>query len=157
MLGFFLEQRGTERRIIGCRLVHGPWGLLGLGSGRRCPSLISLGYSPVSAAVFSISAICSWTIGGATFISSAGGLSWPVLLLFLNLLAHLTTSTAVKGVVNLVGFISMKGTTFSTVKRDSKNFVIICVFCSGSVTISPSSLSTTTLIFSFLLRFLIAS
>ena len=108
----------TERRIIGRRLLHGPWGFLGLGSGRRCPFLISLGYSPVSAAVFRISAICSWIIGGATFINSAGKLSGPVLLLFLNLLAHLSTSAAVKGVVNFVGFISMKGATFSTVKRD---------------------------------------
>ena len=94
--------------------------------------------------------------GGATFISSAGKLSGPVLLVFLNLLAHLTTSAAVKCVVNLMGFISMKGATFSTVKRDSKNFVIF-VF---SVLDQLLSLPLHCLLlhfFSFLLRFLIAS
>ena len=95
--------------------------------------------------------------GGAAFINSSGKLSGPVLLLFLSLFAHFSISAAVKGVVNFVGLISKKGATFSTVKRDSKKLVIISVFSSGFVTISPSLFSTTTFTCSFLFRLLIAS
>ena len=116
-----------------------------------------MGHWPVSAAMFRIDAMCSWTSGGATLISSIGKLSGPVLLLFLSLLTQFIISAPVKGVFSLVGLMSIKGATFSTVKSDSKNLVIISVFCSGSTTNSPSSLLTTTLIFSFLFRLLIAS
>ena len=62
----------TDRRMIGRRLLHGPWFFLGLGKGKRWPSFISFGYSPVSAALLRISAISVNTISGASLINSAG-------------------------------------------------------------------------------------
>ena len=139
------------------RLLHGPWGFLGLGIGNKCPSLISFGYSPVSAAILRISAISLNTTSGASFINSAGILSGPVLLLFLSLLAHNFISSGVNGFSSFTGCIYKKGVTFSKLNRDSKKEVIISVFCSGSFTISLLSLVTTTFVCSFLFRFLIAS
>ena len=80
-----------------------------------------------------------------------------MLLPFPNLLAHFLISTSVKGLVSLVGLTLLKGFILSTVNRDSKNVVIISVFCSESVTISSLLLCTITLFFSFLFSALIAS
>lgn len=107
-----------DRRIIGRRLLHGPWGFFGFGNGSRWPSLISFGYSPVSAALLRISAISLNTISGASLISSAGILSGPVLLLLPNLLAQTFISSGLNGISSFTGFISEKGATFSKVNKD---------------------------------------
>ena len=132
-------------------------GFLGLGSGIKWPCFISLGCSPVSAAIFSISAISSFISMGPALTSSTGKLSGPVLFPFLNLSTHFVISSAVKGFSNFTGGTSKKGVTFSTQNSDSKKVVTISVFCSGSVTISSFSLFTRTMFFSFLFRSLIAS
>ena len=46
-----------DNNMIGRRLLHGPFGFLGLGRGSKWPNFISSGYSPVSAAMLSIKAI----------------------------------------------------------------------------------------------------
>ena len=48
---------GIDNNMIGRRLLHGPFGFLGLGRGSKWPNFISSGYSPVSAAMLSIKAI----------------------------------------------------------------------------------------------------
>ena len=146
-----------DGRIIGRRLLHRPCGFLGLGRGIRWPNLISFGYSPVSAATLRISDISVKTSSGPSFISSAGILSGPVLLLFLSLLAHICISSGVKGLSSATGWISLKGATFSKENNDSKKEVIISVFSSGSLTTSCLLFVTTTFICSFLFRVLIAS
>ena len=98
-----------------------PGFFLGLGNFKRWPSFISFGYYPVSAALLRISAISMNTISGASLINSAGKLSEPVLLLFLNLFAQVLISSGVKGFVNLTGSISIKMATCSRLKSDSKN------------------------------------
>ena len=49
--------RNTENTMIGRKLVHGPFFLPGFWSGSKIPVDISFGFSPVSADLFSISAI----------------------------------------------------------------------------------------------------
>ena len=54
MANIFLK---TDKRIMGLRFFGGPLGLPGLGKGINCPKVNSVGFSPVSAILFSISAI----------------------------------------------------------------------------------------------------
>ena len=73
----------VDNRITGLRFSAGPLGFPGFCRGVSCPSLISLGYSPVSARVLSSNTISSLISPGAYFKYSARSLSHPLLLLLL--------------------------------------------------------------------------
>ena len=57
--------------MTGLKFLTGPFGLPGLGKGINCPRLSSKGLFPVSAILFSMSAMCSNTISGLFLTSSA--------------------------------------------------------------------------------------
>ena len=69
-----------DSRIIGLRFSGGPFFFPGFCNGVRCPIFISLGYSPVSAELFSRSAICSYMTSGAYFKCSVLRESHPALV-----------------------------------------------------------------------------
>ena len=76
----------TDNRIICLWFFGGPLGFPGFGSGINCPKVNSVGFTPVSAILFSISAIILFISSGLFLMSSAGMLSQPVLLLSLSFL-----------------------------------------------------------------------
>ena len=54
----------TDNRIIGLRFFGGPLGFPGFGNGINCPKVNSVGFIPVSAILFSISAIMLFISSG---------------------------------------------------------------------------------------------
>ena len=87
-----------ESRIICRRFAGGPCFFPGFGRGVSIPDLISAGYLPVLAMVFSSVAI-PWCIsGGPYFTYSAFSPSSPTLFWFFMLLDAFSMSSVVKGV-----------------------------------------------------------
>ena len=74
----------TDNCMIGHRFEGGPGFFPGFRRGFRIPCLISSGYSPVLATLFSSLATPSCISGGPYFTNPASWLSSPTLFLFLS-------------------------------------------------------------------------
>ena len=94
----------SDSRITGRRLAGGLFLLPGFGRGVSIPVSISVGCCPVSAAMFSSSAISLVIDGGAYLISSADISSMPALFPFFILLVASWISFSVNGVVSFLGW-----------------------------------------------------
>ena len=93
-----------ESRIIGRRFAGCPCFIPGFGRGVSIPDLISAGYLPVLAMVFSNVAIPLCISGGPYFTYSAFSPSSPTLFWFFIILDAFSISSVVKGVFISAGF-----------------------------------------------------
>ena len=120
-----------ESRIIGRRFAGGPCFFPGFGRGVSIPDLISAGYLPVLAIVFSSGAIPLCISGGPYFTYSAFSPSSPMLFWFFMLLDAFSISSVVKGVFISAGFMIVGSSAVTAVNMFLKCSVIMLV-CSFS-------------------------
>ncbi len=115
-----------ESRIIGRRFAGGPCFFPGFGRGVSIPDLISAGYLPVLAMVFSSVAIPLCISGGPYFTYYAFSPSSPMLFWFFMLLDAFSISSGVKGILISAGFMIVGSSATVTAVNMFLNVRLLC-------------------------------
>ena len=121
-----------ESRIIRRRFAGGPCFFPGFGRGVSIPNLISAGYLPVLAMVFSSVAIPLCIAGGPYLTYSACSPSSPTLFWFFMLLDAFSISSGVKGVLISAGFMIVGSSATVTAVNMFLKCSVIMLACSFS-------------------------